>query len=306
MKLSYALQGYWLDKQLSFSAETIKTYTWVFNHFAEFVGDVELEAITSNDVRRFLNHLRTEHDMSKRTVHDNWARLSSFWTWAEQELRIDHIIRGKIKRPGYPKTLIEPFTQDEVRRMVKAAEHMKPYKGKGGKLITPRQPTASRDIAIVLTLVDSGLRASELCSLTLADYDQKRGRLHVRHGKGDKQRFVVLGNRSRKALWRYLATRPAAQGKESLFATKTGKALDRFQVHRLIERLGEQAGIDNAHPHRFRHTFAITFLRNGGNIYLLKELLGHETLEMTMHYAKLAEQDIDKASGHSPVDNWKL
>lgn len=126
------------------------------------------------------------------------------------------------------------------------------------------------------------------------------------HGKGDKQRFVVLGNRSRKALWRYLATRPAAQREESLFATKTGKALDRFQVHRLIERLGEQAGIDNAHPHRFRHTFAITFLRNGGNIYLLKELLGHETLEMTMHYAKLADQDIDKASGHSPVDNWKL
>ncbi|TXG77464.1 integrase [Candidatus Dojkabacteria bacterium] len=64
--------------------------------------------------------------------------------------------------------------------------------------------------------------------------------------------------------------------------------------------------MDNAHPHRFRHTFAITFLRNGGNIYLLKELLGHETLEMAMHYAKLAEQDIAKAGVHSPVDNWKL
>jgi integrase/recombinase XerD len=269
----------------------------VLNHFVEFTGDAEIEQVTSNDVRRFLNHLHSDHGMSKRTIHDHWARLSSFWTWAQTELGVDHIIRG------YPKTLIEPFTQDEVRRMVKAAGYMKPYRGKGGKLITTKQPSANRDTAIILTLVDSGLRASELCNLTIKDYDQKRGRLHVRHGKGDKQRFVVLGNRTKKALWKYLADR---QGKEPLFATKTGRALDRYHVHRLVERVGEQAGVEGAHPHRFRHTFAITFLRNGGNIHLLKELLGHETLEMTMHYARLAEQDIDKASGHSPVDNWKI
>lgn len=306
MKLSYAIEGYWLDKQLSFSPESIKTYTWVFNHFAEFVGDVEMEAITSNDVRRFLVHLRTDHNLSKRTVHDHWARLSSLWTWAETELKIEHVIKGKIKRPAYPKTLIEPFTPQEVHLMVIAAEYMKEYKGRNGKVIKARQPTASRDVAMVLVLADSGLRAKELCDLTIADFDTKRGRLHVRHGKGDKQRFVVLGNRSRKALWRYLASRQNAQGKEPLFITREGKPVDRFQVHHLVQRIGDQAGVDNAHPHRFRHFYAISFLRAGGNIHMLKELLGHETLEMTMHYAKLAEQDIDKASGHSPVDNWKI
>lgn len=71
MKLSYAIQGYWLDKQLSFSTETIKTYTWVLNHFVEFTGDAEIEQVTSNDVRRFLNHLHSDHGMSKRTIHDH-------------------------------------------------------------------------------------------------------------------------------------------------------------------------------------------------------------------------------------------
>lgn len=305
MKLSDAIEGYWLDKQLSFSSRSIKVYAWVFNHFSEFVGDVEIEAIASNDVRRFLGHLRTEHKLSKRTVHDHWARLSSLWTWAETELKIEHVIRGKIKRPAYPKTLIDPFTAKEVRLMVIAAEYQKEYT-RNDKTIKARQPTANRDVAIVLTLVDTGIRVQELCDLTITDYDQGRGRLHIQHGKGDKARYVILGNRSRKALWRYLADRPTRKDKEPLFVTREGKPVDRFQVHRLVERIGDQAGVENAHPHRFRHTFAITFLRNGGNIHLLKELLGHETLEMTMHYARLAEQDIDKAAAHSPADNWKV
>jgi integrase/recombinase XerD len=305
MKLTDALKGYWLDKQLNFSPASIETYSWVLNHFSEFVGDVEIEAITSNDVRRFLVHLRTERNLSKRSVHDHWARLSSLWTWAEVELKIEHVIKGKVKRPAYPKTLIDPFTAQDVHLMVIAAEWQKEYV-KGRKAVKAKHPTGERDRAIVLLLADTGLRASELCDLTIKDYDEKRGRLHVRHGKGDKQRHVILGVRSRKAIWKYLASRTAAQEKDPLFITREGKPIDRFGVHNLVERIGKQAGVENAHPHRFRHFFAITFLRNGGNIYLLKELLGHETLQMTMHYAKLAEQDIDKAGVHSPVDNLKI
>lgn len=58
--------------------------------------------------------------------------------------------------------------------------------------------------------------------------------------------------------------------------------------------------------HRFRHTFAIQFLRNGGNLFVLKELLGHESLDMVMRYARIAEQDIEASVRYSPVDNWRL
>ncbi len=61
-----------------------------------------------------------------------------------------------------------------------------------------------------------------------------------------------------------------------------------------------------AHAHRFRYTFAIEFLRNGGNVFVLKELLGHEKLEQTMRYVKFVESDISESAKHSPTDNWRL
>ena len=85
------------------------------------------------------------------------------------------------------------------------------------------------------------------------------------------------------------------------------RSLSRYGLGRLIGRLGQRSGVRDAYPHRFRHTFAINFLRNGGNIYVLQEILGHSTLEMVRRYVKLAERDL--ASGHqlaSPVANWNL
>jgi site-specific recombinase XerD len=75
----------------------------------------------------------------------------------------------------------------------------------------------------------------------------------------------------------------------------------------LIIRLGRRAGIPNANVHRFRHTFAINFLRNGGNAYTLQRLLGHSTLDMVKTYLQLAQQDdSDNHRRASPVANWRL
>lgn len=78
-------------------------------------------------------------------------------------------------------------------------------------------------------------------------------------------------------------------------------------MQRLIERIGDRADVRNAHPHRFRHTFAINFLRNGGSVLELKALLGHEKMETVLIYARLAEVDLEAAQRRSNVaDTWKL
>lgn len=169
------------------------------------------------------------------------------------------------------------------------------------------RPTALRDRSIILLLFDTGIRASELCALTIADYDTDRGRLIVRHGKGDKPRYLYPGDRTRKTLWRYLAERTDAKPNEPLFATRTKQHIDRGYLRSMLKRLGDKASVSNVFPHRFRHTFAISFLRAGGRIEELQKILGHESLDMVLHYARLAEIDIERAGrDHSPADKWKL
>lgn len=113
--------------------------------------------------------------------------------------------------------------------------------------------------------------------------------------------------RTAQALWRYLSTRPEAQPDESLFITYNGREIDPTQIAKSLKTLGNKAGVKGVHPHRFRHTFAIQYLRNGGDPYTLQLLLGHSTLEMVKRYLSLAQMDIDKAHRRaSPVDNWAL
>lgn len=313
MKLSRAIQGYWLEKRLNLSPNTITGYEVIFRRFVEFLNDSEMDKITSNDVREFLfAYLPDEHKQStgknleKKTIANAWIALSSLWTWAATELGIPHIIKGKVKIPKFNKKAIEPYTQDEIRRMVAAAKYTKEWETRTGKRAQTKRLTADRDVAMILTLLDTGIRASELCDLTIADYDEKRGRLHVKHGKGDKGRFVIMGNRARKALWKYLETRKDTKPTDALFATKTEQHLQRDNLRHTLQTIGEQAEIEGVFVHKFRHTMAINFLRNGGSMALLKELLGHESIETVLIYAKIAEQDIDDGARYSVSDNWRV
>ncbi|MCB9150215.1 MAG: tyrosine-type recombinase/integrase [Caldilineaceae bacterium] len=306
MKLSAVIDGFWLDRRRELSKTTVTNYSRFFKYLIAFTGDAEFGEITTRDIRRFLEHLLLDRNYSKRSVHDAWIPLSSLWTWAEIELGTPHIIRGKIAVPSFPESIIEPFTKGEIRALLIAAEYSTPWKSRKGKPAKSLRPTADRDKAILLVLLDTGIRASELCNLMLYDYDDQRGRLHIQHGKGDKPRAVYLGDRARKAIWRYLAER-RTKATSPLFATKTGSPIERNNLRRTLQAIADLAGVQDLTVHKFRHTFAITFLRNGGNVAELQRILGHTTIQMSLHYARLAEVDIEAAGkSYSPADNWKL
>lgn len=306
MKLDDALEGYWLDREIYLSEGTVIRYQYAFKLFRSFIGNVEVSGITSNDIKRFIRFLHKETDSSGRYIYDCYFVLSAFWTWAEKELGIEHVIRNKVDKPKYTKRKIEPLTMNEVKSLVKAMEWTAPWAGK--PRCKTKRPTGLRDKAIVLVMVDSGIRVSELCDLQVKDYHKERGRLFINHGKGDKERPLPLGTRARKAIWRYLAERPDASPADPLFASLTDARMDRNNIKRLLKTAARRAGIQsNVHPHKLRHTFAIEFLRNGGNPFELKELLGHETLTMVMNYLAIAETDLENAQRkYSPADKWRL
>lgn len=296
MKFLEALDGYWLDKEFQINAKTAQRYSYVFDRFIKFMGNAEVEEITSHDVRRFLRHLRKETNLSDRSIFDYHNVLSSFWSWAEKELGIEHIILGKIDKPKFTQRKIDPVPMADVKRLIRACD----YNSAGQK-----RSTATRDKAMITVMVDCGIRVSELCDLNVADHDGQR--LHVQHGKGDRERFLPLGRSARRALWRYLVLRSNRQKDEPLFATRGKQRMDRNNVGNLFESLSNKIGIKRVNPHRLRHTFAIEFLRGGGSPFELKEMLGHTTLRMTMNYVKLAEIDLEDAQRRSsPADKWRL
>jgi site-specific recombinase XerD len=86
-----------------------------------------------------------------------------------------------------------------------------------------------------------------------------------------------------------------------------GHEMNRSRLLKILVSLGKRSGVSDVHPHRFRHTFAIQYLRNGGDPYTLQALLGHSSLDMVKVYLRIAQIDIDTAHRRaSPVNNWKL
>lgn len=307
MRLDRAVDGFWLARRRELATATQADYTITFRRFVAFVGaEKDVASVAVDDVQAFLNDLVEEHHLAAKSVANAHTALSALWTWAAPTLGVEHVVR-QVKRPAFRRPLIEPFSQEDVTAMLRACDQMQAYDRTWRRNVAAKRATATRDRAILLVLVDAGIRASELTALEYRDYDEKRGRLRIRHGKGDKERMVFLGDTSRMALWRYLTTRDTLKPGSPLFATRTETAMDRAGLLHLVQRIGQRAGVEKAHPHRFRHTFAIWFLRNGGNPLELQRMLGHEKLETVLIYVRLAEVDIERAAkAASPVDGWKI
>lgn len=307
MKISQVVALFWLEKKLELSDNSYKSYSYSFRYLVDFLKDCEFEGITIQQLREFTLYLAEERKMGKRSIHDNIARIASLWTWASKELKITNIFSDKKISIRYVKKEVKPFTQDEVERLIKFSEYQTEWRSRvANKKVRSKRATHLLDKAMILTLLDSGIRVTELCNLVISDYDPQSGKLLVRSSKNYKQRYVIVGMRARKALFRYLDSRKNVKPNSPLFSTRTDTHFDKNNIRHKLNSIATAAQVTNVHPHRFRHTFSTQFLRNGGNLLLLKELLGHSSLEMVKHYAKIAETDIDSADKFSISDNWKL
>jgi len=325
LKVQKALTGFLHYKSAEGLAPvTVSGYERDLKLWIEYQGDMNISKVQSADILSFLNYLRTDYvprritgnnskKLAPKTVYNIYVSLASFFTWASREFQLDNPMKN-IPRLRVPKdSSVEPFKKEEIEQLIKACDYCKEaVTGRRRKFVMQRF-TSKRDKAIILALLDTGLRASELCALRVEDVDMKSGRVSVRPGeagkaKGGKGRIVFIGKSARRFLWRYLAEREDGNEPDApLFVGKLDRPFNRDALRQLIKSLGAKVGIRKCHPHRFRHTFAITYLRSGGDIFTLKALLGHGSLDMVEHYARIAEVDIEQAHRKaSPADNWRL
>ena len=325
LNVSKALTGFLQYKSAEGLAPvTVTGYERDLKLWIEYQGDLDIITVTSQHILSFLNYLRTEYvprriagdnsrKLAPKTVYNLYVSLASFFTWASREFDLSNPMKN-IPRPRVPEDPpVEPFKKEEVELLIKACDFCEEAVTDRRRKFIMQRSTGKRDKAILLTLLDSGLRAGELCALRIADVDMKTGRVQIRSGeagraKGGKGRVVYLGKSARRFLWRYLAEREEGEDPDApLFIGKFHRAFNRDALRQLINSLGAKAGVKKCHPHRFRHTFAITYLRSGGDIFTLKSLLGHGSLEMVEHYARIAEVDVEAAHRKaSPADNWRL
>jgi len=309
LTLSQAIEGRLLAASAKgLSINTIKEYSLYYRKLSTFFdarqpADPPFAHITVEDLQAFMN---TQLHLSKKTRSNIRVSLSSMWSWAVDYKLITANVAADLDVIKPESRAIHPFSKEDVKAMLSACDRSKAYTRPGKRECTHSVPQALRNKSLILLLLDTGLRSSEIASLRIKDVDKRNTRLKVM-GKGSKERIVPFSAITSMSLWRYLATRPDARPDDPAFSTARDRPLSNFEVRDIISATGDRAGVIGAHPHRFRHTFAINFLRNGGNVYALKEILGHASLRMCLRYLEIAQADVENNyRPASPVKNWGL
>lgn len=281
--------------------------------------DPAFDSITRDQIIDFFAWLRDEYlsepdgaaprgqiKLSPKSILNIHTDLSGLWSWGVAEGFVPANIVRTIAPPDPKAPVVETLTKEEVDALLAACERGNTWKTR--QLTASERPTADR--AIILTLLDTGLRASELCGMKVGDVNMTANSIKVL-GKGQKERLVYFGKRTSKALWKLLTPRLKDSKPEHLVFTVGPdddlRPMTCDVLRRLLVRIGERAKVANVYPHRFRHTFAITYLRNQGDLFTLQDLLGHSDIAMVRRYARIAQTDCAKAHQKaSPVDNWRL
>jgi integrase/recombinase XerD len=312
LSVCQAVEGFLFARQAEGkSPRTIEDYRYCLRLYLTWLEkagrhDMLLASVTTDGLRAFFVSLQErERPFSPKTRYNVHVSLRAFFGWANSEFHVSSPMQG-IKAPKVSPPAVKLPTREELERALVACERSNEARTKGRRGFRMKRPTALRDKALVLLLADTGLRASEATALRISDADLADGSVIVRHGKGDRERICYMGKSTRKALWRYLASRPGAGADEPLFMTASGRSLTRMQLTHLLERIGQRIGI-RLYPHLLRHLAATLLLKNGASTLAVRQMIGHVSDEMLRRYVQLAEVDLKEAhASASPADRWRL
>jgi site-specific recombinase XerD len=258
------------------SPKTQATYKEATDQLAAFLEakgmPTEVASIRREHIEAFIEDILARR--SPATAANRYRALSRFFKFLEEEGEVAASPMARMSPPSLPETPIPVLDDDELRRLLKTC---------AGNTFEDR-----RDAAALRLFLDTGVRLSELANLTLNDVDDEHDVVVVL-GKGRRQRAVPYGAKTGQALDRYLRTRDRHQhGKSSwLWLGRKGR-MTASGIGQMVERRGNDAGIEGLHPHMLRHVFAHRFLAAGGGETDLMMLAGWRSRAMLNRYGSSA------------------
>jgi len=303
--LSPLVDGYLsvLANERGSSKHTLRAYDRELHAFAAYIAErhaalKSADKIEHTHIRAYLGAL-LERGLSKASTARALAAIRSWFKWLARAGHVQQNVASLVATPKLPKHLPRVPSIEQMNRVVDSVD----------------EETASwpaRDKAILELLYGCGIRNAELTGLNVNDIHWANESILVR-GKGNKHRYVPLGDAAAQALRAYLAERTArlaARGKSSGHATPAlmvslqlrglgklgGEArLTTRSVGRIVKRIAIQRGLSaDVHPHTLRHAFGTHLLEEGADLRAIQELLGHERLSTTQRYTQLTTAQLEK------------
>jgi len=260
----------------AYSPHTQSAYLRCARHFASYYMRSP-EEMGEQEIRGFLLHLIGDRNASPATLHMYVNALKFLYNIT---LKRPEAVK-EISHPKRPKTLPVILSPEEVLRIFKAVRSVK-HK------------------AIMATAYAAGLRISEVCGLRIVDIDSQRRRIHVRSGKGKKDRYVMLGE-SLLALLRQYYQKARPKGEYLFPGHKPHRPICTTAVRQVLRKVIRETGLSKkVTMHTLRHCFATHLMEAGTDIRILQVLLGHSSIRTTLRYTHVTDRLVQKLV--SPLD----
>lgn len=266
------------------------------------IGPLEMRKfkLYLNECRRFATHPFAKPQEDGLSMHTKYAYLRSiraaFNRWvAEGFIRSTPFDNMRLLKP--PDKIMPTLSPEQLKAIFNT--------------IDKSTPEGFRDYVLFLAYLDTTARLNGLTSLKMDALDIKVGSMKI-VGKGGRERFLPIGRKVQKLLWRYIKLYrpdPAMLTGDYVFLTGDGRRLTKNRVEARLKKYGIKAGISGVRvsPHTLRHTACLQWVKNGGDLFSLQKLAGHSSLQVLRGYVNLANSDISEAHHrYSPVDNMDI
>ena len=256
------------------SEKSLKYYRATIEALVSAVGK-NVKSVLTEDLRTYLTEYQNKHQSSRVTIDNIRRILSSFFSWLEDE---DYIIKSPVRRIHKVKTtknVKDTFSDEDLEKMRDGCDEL-------------------RDLAMIDLLSSTGMRVGEMVLLNRADINFSE-RECVVLGKGSKERIVYFDAKAKIHLQQYLESR--TDDNPALFVSLRAP-YERIKIGGIENRfreMGKRLNIPKVHPHKFRRTLATVAIDKGMPIEQLQQLLGHQRIDTTMHYAMVKQSNV-KAS----------